>query len=98
MHFVRLSAEYGLVVRKAALVERGVAYSQLLTAMESTQPLDENDGLVSFGPHFGGEAADNLASRLVALGLVHVDDFFVFSGDFPAWCRFAAAIENSRAP
>lgn len=94
MQFVRLSADYGLVVRRAALDERGVAYAQLLNAMESEEPLDRSDEIISFGPHFGGEAADELTSRLIALGLVYIDDFFVFSGDFPAWCRFAAALET----
>jgi hypothetical protein len=97
MPFVRVSADYGVVVRKAALAERGVSMQQLLDAMEAGQPLDESADLVSFGPHFGSEASDELSRRLRALGLEYVDDFFVFAGEFPNWCRFGAALEPGAA-
>jgi hypothetical protein len=54
---------------------------------------------VSFGPHFGGEAADEFTRRLRALGLEYVDDFFVFAAELPKWCRFPAALEaDATAP
>lgn len=94
MRFVKLSAEYGIVVRRRALTERGVGYARLLEAMEIDEPLDASEGLLSFGPHFGGEAASEFTARLQNLGLVYIDDFFVFSGDFPGWCAFAASAEH----
>lgn len=63
-------------------------HQQLLEAMEAEVPLDANEDLISFGPHFGEEAANEFVRRLESLGLVHIDDFFVFCGDFPSWCGF----------
>lgn len=84
-----LSSEFGLVVRRAALEEHGLSLNILLEAMEVIEPLALSDTLVSFGPHFGPEAAAEFSRRLESLGLVNIDDFFVFSGDFPAWCGFS---------
>lgn len=53
-------------------------------------PLDEDDQLYSFGPHFDGQACDVYISRLKALGLVHVDDFFELQWDHPDWLTFTA--------
>jgi hypothetical protein len=93
MKFVQLSSEYGIVVRRSALDAGGVSREALLRAMEASRPLDEDETLVSFGPHFGEEAAAEFTRRLESLGLVYVDDFFVFSGDFPVWCRFGASLK-----
>ena len=54
--------------------------------MEVEQPLDSNEDLISFGPAFGEEAMNEFISRLQALGLQYVDDFFSISYDIPAWC------------
>ena len=80
---------HGIVVRKSALIMRGIVREQLIVAMEQ-HPLDEDDLLYSFGPHFGGEACDAFISRLKALGLVHVDDFFELQWDHPDWLTFTA--------
>jgi hypothetical protein len=44
----------------------------------------------SFGPHFGQEALDELTRRLTNVGLLYLDDFFAFQGDFPKWIAFRA--------
>jgi hypothetical protein len=81
--YISLTSEYGLVVRRKALEERGVSWGDLLTALEVRRPLDENDCLISFGPHFGQEALDTMTHRLTSMGLRYFDDFFEFSGDYP---------------
>jgi len=93
---VRISSDFGLVLRKAALRERGVALADVLEAMEVREPLAGDDDLLSFGPHFGGEAADVFSARLEGLGFVYVDDYFVFAEPFPQWCSLhVAASANS---
>jgi hypothetical protein len=88
--YVSIASKYGLVVRRKALEERGVSWDDLLTALKVRQPLDENDCLISFGPHFGQEALDTMTQRLIGLGLSYFDDFFEFSGDYPGWRVFKA--------
>lgn len=88
MTAVNLTSEFGLVVRRAALEERGVSYGQLLDEMETEAPLSVNEDLISFGPHFGLEAASEFLRRLESRGLTNMDDFFIFAGDFPSWCGF----------
>lgn len=48
METVNLSAELGLVVRRAALEQRGLSYRKLLDATETEAPLGANDDLLSF--------------------------------------------------
>jgi len=88
MSFINVTPEYGLVVRKDALLERGVSLEKLLVAMKVEAPLDSDDRLISFGPSFGQEALDGLVRELLGLGLQYFDDFFEVVGDYPAWCRF----------
>jgi hypothetical protein len=88
MRCVSITSEYGIVVRRAALVERGLSWERLLAALEVSKPLDQDDFLISFGPHFGQETLDTLMHRLNALGLKYFDDFFEFAGDYPKWCVF----------
>jgi hypothetical protein len=95
MATVNLTSEFGLVVRRAALEQRGVSYRKLLDTMETETPLDVNEELLSFGPHFGLEAATELARRLEALGMINIDDFFIFVGDFPEWCGFTAFLKRT---
>jgi hypothetical protein len=86
--YTSLTSEYGLVVRRKALRERGVSWADLLAALEVSEPLDKNANLVSFGPHFGQEAVHAMSRRLISIGLRYFDDFFEFSGDYPKWCNF----------
>lgn len=82
---VRVSTDFGIVIRRVALGLHGVSTEQIIAVMESP-PLDESDDLLSFGPHFGIEAADEFGRRLQALGLVFVEDYFVFEELVPPWC------------
>src|SRR3954466_920508 len=88
MTAVDMTSEFGLVVRRAALEQRGVSYGKLLELMEAQTPLDASEELVSFGPHFGSEAVAEFVRRLEAAGMINIEDFFVFVGDFPEWCGF----------
>ena len=67
----------------------------LLKEMEVEKPLDSNEFLLSFGPSFGPEALDEFFRRLQELGLEYIDDFFIFTGDFPDWCEFWADMANN---
>jgi len=98
MATVNLTSEFGLVVRRAALEQRGVSYRNLLDTMEAETPLDVNEDLISFGPHFGLEAVTELVRRLEALGMINIDDFFVFIGDFPEWCGFSGFLKPASSP
>ncbi len=80
---------HGIVVRLAALAARGVSRENLVQVM-GNPPLDEDSQLISFGPHFGGEACDEYIRRLKGLGLRHVDDFFELQWDHPEWLGFDA--------
>jgi len=90
---VVITNEFGLIVRRKALVERQVSLHDLFAAMEVSKAFDDSDELLSFGPHFGREAADTMISRLTKLGLVYFDDFFEFSGDYPSWCVFRGSYD-----
>jgi len=94
MATVNLTSEFGLVIRQAALEQRGVSYRKLLDTMEVEAPLDVSEDLISFGPHFGLEAVTEFVQRLEALGLLNVDDFFVFTGEFPGWCGFSGFLKR----
>jgi hypothetical protein len=94
---VALTSEFGIVVRRAALTERDVSWDDLLKVLEVSAPLDRNEHLISFGPHFGQEALDVLLERLSELGLQYFDDFFEFRGDYPKWCAFKACTPDERS-
>jgi len=90
MQTIQVTGEYGIIIRRAALTERNVAWANVLGALETSEPLDSSETLISFGPHFGPEALDEFVRRLTSLGLVYFDDFIQFSGDWPGWCKFMA--------
>jgi surfactin synthase thioesterase subunit len=90
---IRISPDFGVLVRRASLSEKGLSLDQVVAVMES-EPLDRDQQLLSFGPHFGGEAADEFTRRLESLGLSFIDDFFVFECDLPAWCTVFAAVSD----
>jgi hypothetical protein len=91
---VIVTSEFGLIVRRSALVERRVDLRDLFTAIEAEERLDGSDDLLSFGPHFGREALNTIMSRLTKLGLVYFDDFFEFCGDYPPWCAFRGSYDR----
>ncbi|MEW5250001.1 hypothetical protein [Microbulbifer discodermiae] len=88
MEKISISKEYGIIIRKSALEKYEVTPTILFDVMETDESLGENEELISFGPHFGAEASDELSRRLGSLGLRYIDDFFVFYGDFPDWAKF----------
>lgn len=92
MGSIRITGYCGLVVRRAALLERGVTMEMLLNALETAAPLDMDEHLISFGPHFGGEHLNAITKTLTALGLVFFDDFFDTVWDSAPWCNFRAEI------
>lgn len=91
MSFINV-VEYGVVIRRQELISKLIDIDTLSMVLEFDAPLDISADLVIFGPCFGGEATDELSRRLEALGLQYVDDFFVFSGEFPLWCKFKVGI------
>jgi len=95
MEGVRVTGEYGIVVRLASLSERGVTLDRLLMALEVSAPFDSNGEIASFGPHFGAEALDTLVQRLSDLGLEYFNDFFEFSSAFPKWCTFKVSAASA---
>ena len=94
MRSIRITGEFGLIIRREALRERGVSMELLLSAVDSTAPLDMDDRLISFGPSFGEEALNEFTRRLAELGLVFYDDFFDVIFDSPSWCSFRAELDE----
>ncbi len=92
MKSLKVTTEFGILVRRAALQQRSVSLDDLLKSMDSSPPLDINDDLISFGPSFGSEAVHVFISRLEKLGLVYSDDFFDLKMDHPDWCIFQASL------
>lgn len=93
MNSISVSAQGGILVRKAALDEKHLSESALYEAMEVTQSDNSNDHLIAFGPSFGEEAMNEFARRLKALGLEYVDDFFFINIDIPDWCTLRAELK-----
>jgi hypothetical protein len=90
---VKLSKYFGIVIRKDALERQSVDTDSLCQVMDAEKPYDEDATLISFGPHFGAESADEFMSRLRKLGLIYLDDFFVLWDDVPEWIEFRVAID-----
>ena len=87
MRGVRVSQHFGIIIRKNALKGRGISSKSILELMEAPEPLDEDDSLLSFGPHFGGEAANVFIQRLEGIGLIYGSDFVDFEDTLPEWCQ-----------
>lgn len=93
MSGVKLSKYFGIVIRQDALQRQAVDIDSLCQVMDTDKPYDHDLTLVSFGPHFGAESADEFMSRLRKLGLVYLDDFFVLWDDVPEWLEFRVSID-----
>lgn len=93
---VNVTNHCGVVLRLASLDEKRVKWSDVLTAFEVDGPLDRDELIASFGPHFGQQALDTIMARLNALGLVYVDDYFDIVMDLPEW--FSPRADGCRAP
>ncbi len=94
MNLVEATCEYGLIIRRDSLKRVGINLKEVFELMEQSPPLDISNDIVSFGPLFGGEAADEFVRRLQGAGLKYLEDFFVFNGDFPDWCRFKVCLKG----
>lgn len=86
MRFVKLSSDFGIIVRKEAIQEKGISIKKLFQIMDVSTPFDETETLASFGPHFGQEAASEFIQRLEQAGLIYGEDFWDFDDIFPNWC------------
>ncbi len=86
---VRVSFEFGVVIRKAALAERSVSFVDTLKIFEVEKPLGESEDLLTFGPNFGVEVLENITQQLEALGLIYWNDYFEATFDHPDWCSFS---------
>ncbi|MEY1587908.1 hypothetical protein AB3K92_03630 [Burkholderia sp. Bmkn7] len=85
---MKVSRDFGIVVRRAALGAKNIDLSAVKTEFNLARYFDESDNLVSLGPFFGGDAADECMRALEKLGLTYIEDFFIFEGFVPEWCSF----------
>ncbi len=93
MSGVKLSKYFGIIIRQEALQRLNVELDTLCQLMDADKPYDEDASLVSFGPHFGPDSADEFMTRLRKLGLIYMDDFFVLWDDVPEWIEFRVSID-----
>jgi len=91
---IRVSVEFGIVIRRASLDERSISLNKVYQCMGTSSPLGMNDDLISFGPSFGIGAQREFIRRLEEIGLVYYEDFFDMSIDSPAWCDFLVALAS----
>jgi hypothetical protein len=90
MKTVKISAEYGIVIRKSAVTAKGISLQKVFAPRETSSPLDQNEELLSYGPHFGREAAEKFSDKLELLGLKYFEDFFLVEMDVPDWVGLEA--------
>ncbi|HZS46572.1 MAG TPA: hypothetical protein VFC63_15965 [Blastocatellia bacterium] len=97
MNGVRLSKYFGIIIRKDALLRQGVDDDTICQIMDRDKPYDEDASLISFGPHFGEEGAEEFVSRLRKLGLIYLEDFFVLWDDVPEWAEIKVKLDPKEA-
>lgn len=97
MSGVRLSQHFGIVIRKAALDRCDLDRLRLLILMEADVPFDEDDQLISFGPHFGNEACQTFVQRLETVGLQYGEDMIDIADTLPDWLHLFARLASSEA-
>jgi hypothetical protein len=95
---VKITSEFGVIIRKKSLAEKNISLDKLKEAAENATPMSEDEELISYGPHFGPEAMDNFGKKLNEIGLEYIDDFFNFYGDFPDWAEFSVALKSKSCP
>jgi hypothetical protein len=59
---MKVSKDFGIVVRRAALAAKDVDLSAIMAEFNFQTYFDESDSLISLGPFFGGDAADDMRS------------------------------------
>lgn len=95
MNYVKLP-ELGIVIRKSSLAGQNVSRSTLLSIMESETPYDENNELISFGPHFGNEAVLFFINKLEGLNLIYGVDFYDFMDTTPEWLQLGVSLQTGK--
>lgn len=85
---MKVSRDFGIVVRREALAAKLVDLAMVMAEFNLQTYFDESDSLISLGPFFGSDAADECMKSLESRGLTYVDDFFIFEGFVPDWCSF----------
>ena len=83
---MKVSKDFGIVVRRAALEDRAINLCSVMNEFHLDEYFDESEEFISLGPFFGKDNADNCMNSLVRQGLVYIDDFFILEGYFPEWC------------
>ncbi len=96
MTAIPASAEFGIILRRAALAERGLELEQVYQCMGTPVPRGISDDMVTFGPSFGSDAQREFVHRLEELGLNYFEDFFDVNIDRPAWCGFMVTLDPAR--
>lgn len=85
---MKVSRDFGIVVRRAALAAKNVDLSTVMAEFNFATYFDESNNLISLGPFFGEDAADACMRSLERIGLTYVDDFFILAELVPDWCSF----------
>lgn len=84
---MKVSKDFGIVIRRVAVEDKISELLRVMGQFNFDKYFDESPGLISLGPFFGGDNADNCMKELEKIGLCYVDDFFIMEGFFPEWCR-----------
>ena len=92
--YISVTNEYCIVIRCNSIKNIGLSEDDISKILEFDNPLDSNCDIVSYGPSFGMEASDEFIKRLEHIGLLYIDDFFIFYGDFPQWCDFKVGVRE----
>ncbi|MCA1326291.1 hypothetical protein [Herbaspirillum sp. alder98] len=89
---MKISKDFGIIIRRQALRSKSIDISSVMKELHFDEYFDETDDLISLGPFFGGDAADDCLKLLEKLGLCYIDDFFIFTQYIPNWCEIRAEV------
>lgn len=85
------TGEFGLVIRRQALVERGIASSSIVALLEGSNLLGQDEHLLSIGPFFSGGALDVCRNYLQERWFEYGEAFIELKVDLPNWIRAGVA-------
>ncbi|MBX9813379.1 MAG: hypothetical protein K2X76_01615 [Sphingomonas sp.] len=92
MSYIAATAEYGLILRKGALAEKGISPEILSDIMADIDVFGEDENLISYGPLFGEEVLEEIKARLSANKLDYVDDYFELNMLLPHWVKLGVEL------